>query len=194
MTNKTQIVLIGDSLTDWNFGENGWGGKLQHWYGEKVKIVNSGYAGYTSKMIKDIINDIIPVEKEKDILLCVILLGTNDCFYKGRQVSHQDYKKNMLYIIDHIRSIYPKIEILTITPPITAYKNELLPYINVLYEIKTEHTFINILNLHTHPNTMVLTDLSDGIHLNDSGNKKLFQYVQNAIVFYYNHIIPSKIK
>lgn len=195
MSVEKQIILIGDSLTEWNFKENGWGKKLQDWYGEKVTIVNRGYAGYNSKMIKDMIHEIIPNYTEKmDLLICTILLGTNDCFFEGRQISFQDYKLNILYIIDYIHLTNTKTEILIITPPISGYPKLINKYIDVLYEIKKERNFINIINLYNNPpNNLVLTDLYDGIHINDSGNDKLFKNVQNAIFYYYNYYIPSRL-
>ena len=189
-----KIVLIGDSLTEWGGKENGWGKKMQDWYKDKASIVNEGYAGYNSKMIKDLIEHIVPKpEESKQILLCTILLGTNDCFFKGRQLSFQEYKANMLYIINHIHSLYPKTEILLITPPPSGFQILMTKYINALYEIKKIYPFVNIVNLHIQPNIILMTDLYDGVHFNDSGNNKLFKYVQNAIFYYYNHLIPSKL-
>ena len=195
MSNEKQIILIGDSLTEWNFKENGWGKKLQDWYGEKVTIVNKGYAGYNSKMIKDIIHEIIPTPPNKqDLLICTILLGTNDCFFEGRQLSFQDYKLNILSIVDYIHLTHPKTEILLITPPTSGYQKPMTQYINSLYEIQAERIFINIINLHDNPpNNLMLTDLYDGVHINDSGNEKLFKNVQNAIFYYYNYYIPSRL-
>ena len=195
MSTEKQIILIGDSLTEWNFKENGWGKKLQDWYGGKATIINQGYAGYNSKMIKDIIHQIIPKDTNKtEILICTILLGTNDCFFEGRQISFQDYKLNILYIVDYIHLTNPKIEILLITPPISGYLKGMTKYIDALYEIKKERNFINIVNLHDNPHAnIILPDLYDGIHINDSGNDKLFKNVQNSIFYYYNRYTPSKL-
>ena len=198
MPNKKQIILIGDSLTEWSFKENGWGKKLQDWYGEKVTIVNEGYAGYNSKMVKELMHDILPkphsqINKKNEILLCTILLGTNDCYFEGRKIAVQEYKKNILDIINHIHSGYPEAEILLITPPPTGFQIPMTKYIGVLHEIKKDCPFINILNLHTHPTIILTSDLFDGIHFNDSGNNKLFKYVQNAIFYYYNRFIPVKL-
>jgi lysophospholipase L1-like esterase len=195
MSTEKQIILIGDSLTEWNFKENGWGKKLQDWYGEKATIINEGYAGYNSKMIKEIIHQIIPKKSNKqELLICTILLGTNDCFFQGRQISFQDYKLNILYIVDYIHLTNQKTEILLITPPISVYQKAIAQYINALYEIKKERNFINIVNLHHNPHAIiVLTDLYDGIHINDSGNDKLFKNVQNSIFYHYNSYTPSKL-
>ena len=194
MSNKKRIILIGDSLTEWNFKGNGWGKKMQDWYGEKVTVVNAGYAGYNSRMIKEMIHQIVPKNKN-EILICTILLGTNDCFYNIRKLSSQEYKINMLYIIDYIHSVHPKTEILVITPPVSGSPFNMLPYVNALYEIKQERNYINIVDLHTNPHNLLISpsDLYDGIHLNDSGNDKLFKLVQNSIFYYYNHYIPSNL-
>ena len=195
MPGEKQIILIGDSLTEWNFKDNGWGKKLQDWYGGKAKIINQGHAGYNSRMIKDTIYRIIPKSTPNtEILICTILLGTNDCFFEGRKISFQEYKINILSIIDYIRSITPKTEILVITPPISGHQKPMTQYINSLYEIKKERNFINIINLHNNPHANILvSDLYDGIHINDSGNEKLFKNVQNSIIYYYNRYIPSKL-
>ena len=46
MTNE--ILLIGDSLTEWYQANNGWGGQMKKWYGNKATIINKGFGGYTS--------------------------------------------------------------------------------------------------------------------------------------------------
>jgi len=197
MALKKQIILIGDSLTEWNFKGNGWGKKMQNWYGTKVQIINEGYAGYNSKMIKEIISSIVkPQDNTFELLLCTILLGTNDCFLEPRIIPFQEYKQNILSTIDYIRMMHPKTEILLITPPITGHPPKMkitFPnYINALYEIKKERKFVNIVNLHNPPNNLLVSDLTDGVHINDSGNDKLFKNVQNAIMCYYP-FCPSKL-
>ena len=65
------ILLIGDSLTEWGNGENGWAGYLTKWYSNKANVINKGFAGYNSKMIVDIMTTItfnIP-----NLILCTIL-------------------------------------------------------------------------------------------------------------------------
>ena len=164
------ILLIGDSLTQWYEEKNGWVDQMKKWYNGKANVINKGFGGYTSEMIKGIITNIVPNKKNLNIRLCSILLGTNDCYYNGRYISPDNYKKNILFLIDYMRNINPNITILIGTPPTTGGDpNKILDYVNRVHQIKKERPYIHVIDLHKDPFKIVATDLTDGIHFNMMG-------------------------
>ena len=192
MTNE--ILLIGDSLTEWYQANNGWGGQMKKWYGNKATIINKGFGGYTSEMIKSIITNIIGNKKKNNLVMWTILLGTNDCYYEGRYISSENYKKNILFIIDQILNINPQTSILLCTPPTTlGDPNKILDYVNKVYQIKKERLYVHLIDLHKGPFKIVASDLTDGIHFNENGSTKLFHNIQNTIIHNCNKLIPSHI-
>lgn len=188
------ILLIGDSLTEWYQVNNGWGEQMKKWYANKATIINKGFGGYTSDMIKGIITNIVPNKKNNNLVLCTILLGTNDCYFVGRQSSSENYKKNMLFIIDYIHTINPHTTILLATPPTaTGEPNKILDYVNKVHQIKKERPYIHLVDLHKDPFKIVPGDLVDGIHFNQNGSNKLFQNIQTKITQNCNKFVPAHI-
>lgn len=45
---RPQILLIGDSITQYSFSVGGWGARLADWYVRKADVVNRGLSGYNS--------------------------------------------------------------------------------------------------------------------------------------------------
>ena len=188
------ILLIGDSLTQWYEEKNGWVDQMKKWYSGKATVINKGFGGYTSEMIKGIITTIVPNKKNPNIRLCTILLGTNDCYYNGRYVSPDNYNKNILFLVDYMRNINPNIIILIGTPPTTAGDpNKILDYVNRIHQIKKERPYIHLIDLHKDPFKIVAADLTDGIHFNQNGCNKLFQNIQNTINRHCNKLTPAQI-
>lgn len=184
------ILLIGDSLTEWNF-QNGWGKKMCDWYKNKANVVNCGYGGYNSQMIKNHMSMI--TNKYPKPILCTILLGTNDCYNNNYLTPPNEYKKNIIQIIQHIRNLNNKCIILLITPPVCIFSNNVMDYVFKLQEISSEQN-VDLINLHYHdPLQILYRDLYDGIHFNERGNIKLFENLKKYILEYFDHISPNNI-
>ena len=123
---RVNIVLIGDSLTQFSFEveHQGWGAALQSVYARKADVINRGFSGYNSTWVSALVPKIIPeipwnVEYPERNLV-TILLGANDSCEgnKGVQyVSLEKFKENMISIIDRVKQISEDIPILLITPP-----------------------------------------------------------------------------
>ncbi|ORY16741.1 SGNH hydrolase-type esterase domain-containing protein [Clohesyomyces aquaticus] len=78
-----EIVLFGDSLTEWGFDEytRGFGWFFVEKYEGKAKVVNEGVAGCTSTLLKPRFRDIIKRSKGSNAtktLLFTIFVGAND--------------------------------------------------------------------------------------------------------------------
>ena len=138
------ILLIGDSLTEWNF-EKGWGSHLKDWYQTKGNVCNYGYAGWTSAQIKMEMPLITGAHRFP--MICTILLGTNDCYFEGQYVSPENFKQNIIHIIKHIRSFNNYAVILLITPPICQLNNNIKKYVVKTREIAIEQS-VPLVDLH----------------------------------------------
>lgn len=178
------FALIGDSLTNRGFQHmNGWP-KLLHAKYNKARILNYGYDGYTSSMLQNMIKRLIP---NNNIFFTTILLGTNDC-YSSSFVSPEQYKKNIIYIVQYIHQLNPQCIILLITPPICKLNNYIFEYVQQIHDIGKEFPFISIIDLHKGSNSILLEDLHDGIHFGESGHYKLFLNIQDVLKEKYGHI------
>jgi lysophospholipase L1-like esterase len=188
------FAFIGDSLTNRGFKDsNGWV-KLLHHIFPKGNMINYGYEGYTSSMLKTMIPRLIPNE---NIFFASILLGTNDC-YSSSFVSPEQYKQNIEYIINYIYNLNPECIILLITPPICKLNNFINEYVNVIYKIVKENNKISIIDLHNNDsfgsNKVMLEDLNDGIHFDKEGHRKVYDNIMNTLKENYGHISFKHLK
>ncbi|KAL5402667.1 hypothetical protein PMIN03_010470, partial [Paraphaeosphaeria minitans] len=130
-----QIVLFGDSLTEWSFDESvqGFGWYLTDWYKGKAEIVNEGITlnhdstplhNYTSERVKLEFSHLITrvtAPFAPTTLLFTIFLGANDACFVGKT----EYVP-LPQFLDNIRSFVEEIltqdnledaNIVLITPP-----------------------------------------------------------------------------
>lgn len=186
------FALIGDSLTNRGFKDNNGWVKLLHQHFPKGNMINYGYEGYTSSMIKTMIPRLIP---NGNIFFASILLGTNDC-YSSSFVSPEQYKENIEYIINYISNLNPECIIFLITPPICKLNNYINEYVNVIYEIGIKNNKISIIDLHNNfsSDKILLDDLYDGIHFDKEGHKKVYENIVNLIKEKYGHISLKHLK
>lgn len=188
------ILLIGDSLTELNCNKYpGWGYFMKMWYDGKATIHNEGFSGYTSEMIRNIFPTIIPINTK--IIMCTILLGTNDCHLYDKHVEPDDYKDNILFMIDYIHALNNNTVILLITPPIAsaAYGLSILYYVKSIKEICAERNFVIEIELYSQENAVTRDDLYDGLHVNDTGNKKIFKNIQKQIIQMCPYLCPENL-
>ncbi|KAF2473915.1 SGNH hydrolase [Lindgomyces ingoldianus] len=125
-TELPEIVLFGDSLTQWGFDENtrGFGWVLENKYEGKAIVLNEGVAGYTSTWLKPRFREIIERATESTAsptLLITIFLGANDACLPpaGAHVPLPKFEDN---IRDYVETILDEeglenTKIVLITPP-----------------------------------------------------------------------------
>ena len=186
-----KIVSIGDSLTNFGFNEDGWATKLIKT--GKYTIENVGINGITSS---EMLNKIPSSEIENKIIyadLITLWLGTNDVLqYYNNNITTQEYIKNIFLIIQYIKNIDSKIQILLIGLPSSSFSinkyiskehsmlfvfnNELLKFSE-----KTDIPMINLMN-NTDNQEIMVSDLYDGIHFNINGHNKLFNKMNNFLI------------
>ncbi|KAG1668157.1 hypothetical protein FOA52_005149 [Chlamydomonas sp. UWO 241] len=75
---RPQIVLLGDSLTEYSGGQGGWGTSLAAAYGRKADVVNRGFAGYNTKWALPLVDDIFADCTSANTALVTFFFGAND--------------------------------------------------------------------------------------------------------------------
>jgi len=200
------ILLIGDSLTYLgSHKERGWVNYLKMWYKNKANIINKGLCLYTSKMIRDEFDEITCNTIGK-FDLCTILLGTNDCYNPNLHITPGIYKENILFMIDNLLSKNPNCIIFLITPPSCKINECILEYVDQIYDIVSEiqiqkqkqkqkqKQLIILIDLYKGNNNIDCTDLDqDGIHLNTSGNWKIYCKIKEAIEKQISFFTPNNL-
>lgn len=122
-----QIILFGDSITEWSTGHTpgfAFHPALQNIYIRKMDLINRGFAGYNTNNAVRVLPQFMPTPKQATVRLLTIFFGANDsCMptYPSRQhVPLEKYKDNLRTLISHPAvKAHPDLKIiLIITPPI----------------------------------------------------------------------------
>ncbi|OCK73729.1 SGNH hydrolase [Lepidopterella palustris CBS 459.81] len=120
------IILFGDSLTEWGFYEDnrGFGWAMEQHFAGKANVLNKGLAGYNSTWIKSYFGQIIQQANEPyapPTLLFTIFLGANDACLPpaGAHVPLNQYEENIREFVEIIltNEAMADTKIVLITPP-----------------------------------------------------------------------------
>eukprot|EP01104_Vermistella_antarctica_P007674 TRINITY_DN1880_c2_g1_i1.p1 TRINITY_DN1880_c2_g1~~TRINITY_DN1880_c2_g1_i1.p1 ORF type:complete len:255 (-),score=21.40 TRINITY_DN1880_c2_g1_i1:20-784(-) len=131
-SNRHQILLFGDSLTQHSFTleHGGWALGLSEWYNRKADVVNRGFSGYNTTWALEVLDDVFgvhtcaPQSNEPRPLLVTIFFGANDAAVPedGLQaVPLSQYEDNLVLLAKRLTEKFtteghtPKI--VYITPP-----------------------------------------------------------------------------
>jgi lysophospholipase L1-like esterase len=122
-----------------------------------------------------------------DLAVFTIFFGANDSVAEGetQHVPLGEYKENLLRIIQYLRSVSPETFIVLLSPPTVNTKqwptrspSVVSDYANVCRELyideKSRGSKISLLDL----GHLTEEDLRDGLHLNRSGNLKVFNLLK----------------
>lgn len=202
---RPRLVLFGDSITDRFYHT----GMLSFYYTRKMDVLNRGFSGYNSNGAKLIINDIIDLNP----ILLTISFGANDATIADDTIHHvgiDEYYSNLIYIIKSVQYSLPKVSIILITQP-PVYEEKLMEenrrkmkpfpldrsndvayaYSQKMIEV-SKVMKLPIINLWDHleggNGSNRVNYLNDGLHLNDNGNKKVFELLKATID---HHLSPD---
>ncbi|KAJ3285056.1 hypothetical protein HDU79_007626 [Rhizoclosmatium sp. JEL0117] len=114
-----QILLLGDSLTDFSFRPNGWGLKLSSLYNRKADVKVRAVAGYNSWNLRFAMPPILNEVPKDRVRLITILIGTNDFSLESdhQHVPLDKYKENLEAILREIQLSVPAAKVVVMTPP-----------------------------------------------------------------------------
>lgn len=120
-----QIILFGDSITEWSTGHTpgfAFHPALQNMYTRRFDIINRGFAGYNTDQARRVLPNFMPTPEQATVRLIAIFFGANDsCLphYPSHQhVPLDKYKENLKTIISHATvTAHQDVKILLIVPP-----------------------------------------------------------------------------
>lgn len=119
-----QIILFGDSITQYSFTANGWGSDIANKLARKCDVVNRGLSGYNSRWAKIVLPRIISKDRNphSHIAAVTVFFGANDCALKAenpkQHVPLQEYAENLKEIAKHLTSVGVTADkVIFITPP-----------------------------------------------------------------------------
>jgi len=187
------FMIIGSSMTQraYELEYLGFGIDLAHWYTRFIDIIIRGHSGYNSRWTLLGIKEIIGLYKPT--IVC-IFLGNNDSSIGGQFVPLEEFKLNIQGIIEYIQTINPDVTFILITPTrsnIPSRDDERSKeYANVIREIGNSTPNTAVLDTWIDEFSITVNDLSDGLHLNVSGNKKISEGIKNIIRTKFPQYIP----
>lgn len=208
-SNRPKLFLLGDSITQFSFDTptNGWGNLLANYYqSRQVDILNRGYSGYNSRWINQLLPKIATTDVIKESIIATIFLGANDAVIEGevQHVGLEEFRRNITNIIDHLRTINESLVIILITPPQidhlkwnstrdppakvnTRHNDSVRKYADIIIDLGRTCT-VDVLDLWNGAQKIEKKDLVDGLHLNSTGNKKIFEGITQIITTKYPHL------
>lgn len=203
-TVRPQIVVFGDSLTEWgNIVAEGWTTSLSAYYNRKADVILRGYAGYNTRLARLILDKIFPLPSSNPPLLVTVFFGANDAAdpKAGHGMAHvplQEYTENLHEIVAHIKKLSDSTKIILIAPPpiceeklvksaVTLYadtsgvptrRNEVTKlYAQECVKVgqETNVPVIDLWTIFQETPDWKETYLSDGLHFTAEGNSKVFK-------------------
>ena len=186
---RRSIVLFGDSITQGSFTaeRRGWGCRMSDWFCRYVDVFNRGFSGYNSRWALSVLPSILS-SNFGNLATAVIFFGANDAVRPGesQHVPLEEYCENLKAIIDAFREHNADISLILVTPPPvdhtqwpSRHNNLVYAYAESVRNIAIEKAVI-LADLWS-DDAITVDDLDDGLHLNESGNYKVFSAVRQGV-------------
>nr|XP_060643557.1 isoamyl acetate-hydrolyzing esterase 1 homolog isoform X1 [Anolis sagrei ordinatus] len=193
-----RLLLLGDSITEFSFQENGWGASLAHRLARKCDVVNRGLSGYNTRWAKIVLPRLVCKDSNaKNTIAVTIFFGANDCALKDvnpkQHVPLEEYTSNLRSMVQYLKSVdIGEDKIILVTPPPlheAAWEKECIAKgdkLNRRNSITGEYakacvkvaedcgtSIIDLWTLMQKNNQDFSHYLSDGLHLSSEGNNFL---------------------
>jgi len=121
---RPQILLIGDSLTQYAVKMGGWAQHLGDWYLHRADILVRGFSGYTTQTVQRALELLFAAELGTIISnaphVVTLCFGANDsaCIESSQHVPLDDYKNNLQKIVQYLQQHLTGMKkLVLITPP-----------------------------------------------------------------------------
>eukprot|EP00539_Tryblionella_compressa_P001499 CAMPEP_0178737176 /NCGR_PEP_ID=MMETSP0744-20121128/2832_1 /TAXON_ID=913974 /ORGANISM="Nitzschia punctata, Strain CCMP561" /LENGTH=242 /DNA_ID=CAMNT_0020389695 /DNA_START=203 /DNA_END=928 /DNA_ORIENTATION=+ len=221
---RRPIILLGDSLTQFGFGEAnvavGWASLLCAAYQRRSDVLNRGFSGYNTKHVLDLVPKLFARTNHEDVmpLFCTVFLGANDAALPGQRqhVPVDVYADNLAKIISSIRETTKTkgkddFPIIVMTPPPVdseTWMKELGLYdeYDRTNEVardygKAAKQVAQEMNCSCLDTWELLEGedigtyckhLSDGLHLSESGNRRVYEGLMALIEKEFPDLAPAK--
>ncbi|KAJ3613506.1 hypothetical protein NHX12_019755 [Muraenolepis orangiensis] len=117
-----QLVLFGDSITQFSFQSNGWGSEIANKLARKCDVVNRGLSGYNSRWAKILLPRLFPSQTSENTVAVTVFFGANDCALEDKNsqqhVPLKEYSENLKEIAGHLASVGVSSDrVIFISPP-----------------------------------------------------------------------------
>ncbi|KAL0969341.1 hypothetical protein UPYG_G00225790 [Umbra pygmaea] len=119
-----QVILFGDSITQFSFQPNGWGSELANKLARKCDVLNRGLSGYNSRWARVVLPRLISNDSASNnhIAAVVVFFGANDCALEDcnpqQHIPLQEYTENLKIIVKHLGSVGVSADkVIFVTPP-----------------------------------------------------------------------------
>ncbi|XP_041929206.1 isoamyl acetate-hydrolyzing esterase 1 homolog [Alosa sapidissima] len=117
-----QVILFGDSITQFSFQTNGWGAEITDKLARKCDVVNRGLSGYNTRWAKIVLPRLITSAISSHIAAVTVFFGANDCALEDKNpqqhIPLKEYSENLMEIAQYLASVgVPKEKVIFITPP-----------------------------------------------------------------------------
>ncbi|KAK1268684.1 GDSL esterase/lipase [Acorus gramineus] len=119
---RPTIVLFGDSITEESFGDGGWGASLANHFCRSADVLMRGYSGYNTRWALRVAEKVFGGFESPPPAAVTVFFGANDACLPDRSGAFQhvpveEYRLNLLSLLQLIRSRWPTTILLLITPP-----------------------------------------------------------------------------
>jgi lysophospholipase L1-like esterase len=185
-----QVVLFGDSLTEYSQHPGGFAHDLLAYCARKCDLQVRGLAGYNTTSARRIVRHLVPENSGSNIRLFSIWFGANDAVLPGDSNLHtpiKQYQENLVEIVVYLieEAKVPESAILLMCPPPVieaklrskSRKLEQTKEYATICEETGKRLKVKILNIFTifsgMPNLDELLREDDGLHLSAKGNQEM---------------------
>ena len=119
MLSWKKLLIIGDSNTQFGFGESNWLSLLSNQLQRRCDVINRGFSGYNTRFMKGVTPKILSEFKAETICGVVVLLGLNDSArHEQLNVPLDECKNNLKKILEDILNYgVDKDKLILVTPP-----------------------------------------------------------------------------
>ncbi|XP_027028440.1 isoamyl acetate-hydrolyzing esterase 1 homolog [Tachysurus fulvidraco] len=202
-----QVVLFGDSITQYAFQANGWGCDLANRLVRKCDLVNRGLSGYNTRWAKLVLPRIIPNygASHPSIAAVTVFFGANDAALEDKNpqqhVPCEEYSENLKDMLNYLTSAgVSKDRVIFISPPPIQEKlwekecilkgcslNRLNSVTGQYAQVCVQTAaqcgvdVIDLWSLMQKDEEDFSAYLSDGLHLSEKGNQFVAQHVWRVL-------------
>lgn len=194
--------------------EFGWASLLAADYSRRADVLSRGFSGYNSRHAVEMLPRIFTGSTMEPCLFCTVFFGANDAALLGelQHVPVEEYGQNLVQIVKHIRSSFdseaPLFPILLITPPPfdaqtwMSHKQFDTPgrdnqvaktYGNMVKQVADNLEMCSVVDTWTlleGASDNMSKYLSDGLHLNEAGNRLVHKGIMDVLAKDYPNVLP----